>query len=99
MKITIYGESDDLIEIEGDITEEFDACEDNTYIGCSDGTLLSIVYDSDGFWRINVLVYGACKFSKTQATDEDRDYSDKVTLEGDIKWLTCGNDMVKKKRN
>lgn len=97
MKITIYGASDDLIEIEGDITEEFDACGDGTYIGCSDGTLLFIDYNRHGFWRINILSSGTSKITRTDGTDENNDYSDKVTLEGDIKWLTCGSGMVKLK--
>jgi hypothetical protein len=94
--ITIYGASDDLIEIEGDIREEFYANEDGITIAVSDGTLLSIEYDSGGFWRVNRLVAGSATMEKTEATDPDDDYSDKVTLTGDIRWIVVGQRAILK---
>ena len=55
-KITVYGASDDLIEIEGDISEEFNypynADDKGVLLAFSDGTLARIKYDSGGMWRI-----------------------------------------------
>lgn len=92
--ITIYGASDDLIEIEGAIGEEFNHSTENpAYLGFSDGTLLSVTYGAGNFamWRITPIRYGTAKYSKVEATDEDKDYSDRVTLDGDIKWVVCGD--------
>jgi hypothetical protein len=74
MKLTIYGASDDLIEIEGDIDEEFNPPEydEPTLLVFSDGTILKVQYGAggDGFWRISPVVKGSAKYSKTEATDE-----------------------------
>ena len=95
MSITIYGASDDLIEIEGDIREEWSVYdEDGLHIACSDGTLLSINY-TGGFWRINRIATGTCAYEKVEATDEDDDYSDKVTLTGEVRWVALTKDVVK----
>lgn len=54
-KITITGGSDDHIIIDGDIIEQFDwwSEEDETsYLAFSDGTLLSVIYDQDGIWKV-----------------------------------------------
>ena len=46
----IYGASDDLIEIEGAINEEFPTDKEDTVV-CSDGTMAEIVFDSKGRWK------------------------------------------------
>jgi hypothetical protein len=94
-KVTVYGASDDLIEVEGDIREEFnprsdDVEEGNAYLAFSDGTVLKVKYD--GCWRITPVARGSAEYQKTEATDEDKDYSDKVTLEGEeLRWVVYGN--------
>jgi len=100
MQIKIYGASDDLVEVEGDLREEF-SCYDSgepkmKYLGFSDGTLLSIIYGEDGMWRINRLRTGTASYSKEEATDSEGDnYSDHVTLEGDnFTWVVFGEHMV-----
>jgi len=96
--ITIYGAFDDQIEIEGAIVDEFSPDDDEvTIIATSDGTVLSIEYAKDGIWRIHRKAEGTAKMTKTEATDPDRDYSDRVTLTGDIKWLVAGNFFEKTK--
>jgi len=90
MKIKVYGCSDDLIEIEGDISLEFSAYDNRARIlAFGDGTLLRIIYDEDGIWRINRLFEGTAQFTHTQG-DIEKDINDIVTLEGDLKWATCG---------
>lgn len=91
-KIVIYGASDDLIEIEGDIREEFGAYgEESSLLGFSDGSLLEVTYTEQGFWRISPIVLNTDTFyAKAEATDPDEDYSDRVTLEGEIAWVLFG---------
>jgi len=94
VKVTVYGASDDLIEIEGDLREEFSyPCGDDddkkVYLGFSDGTLLSVRYD--GYWRFGRMVKGSAEFSKEEASDPDRNYSDRVTLVGDVRWVLMGS--------
>jgi len=96
-KVIITGASDDLIELDGDIREEF-GCYDSgkMYLAFSDGTLLSIIYGegTEAFWRINRIHIGSASYSKHEATDEDKDYSDRVTLEGDITWVLLGKELA-----
>jgi len=101
MKITIYGASDDLIEIEGDIQEEFNWIPYNEHefklLAFSDGTLLRVAYDSDGVWRLNKVASGAAKFSKVEG-DVEKDTPDIVTLSGvEIKWVVLGEQSATKK--
>lgn len=89
--IKIYGASDDLIEIEGDITEEFNVYieeDESVILAVSDGTLLKVRYD--GCWRIHCLRLGLATYNKTyEAKDREADkYSDEVELtEIEIEWV------------
>jgi hypothetical protein len=99
-KITIYGASDDLLEVEGDITEEFNPDTDGpSYLSVSDGTMLTVIYDEDGCWRITPFAKGSASMTKTEAEGADTDnYSDRVTLEGDaIRWVALGKDKATRK--
>lgn len=103
-KVTIYGASDDLIEVEGDIEEEFTAPEEATspkrngaFIAVSDGSLFRITYgaNGEGTWRITPVVKGSARCTKIEASGEDsREYSDRVTLEGDIRWVAIAIDFA-----
>ncbi len=92
MSITIYGASDDLIEIDGDVEDEFGAWNDTiNYIAVSTGLLATIAYGMDGsFWRIHVLTPGTTPHTLAKATDEKDDYTDRLVVEGDIKWVVVG---------
>lgn len=59
-RIIFYGASDDLIEIEGDVREEFTAYEPDpdSVLAISDGTLLGVEYDDDGVWRFKLIEQG-----------------------------------------
>jgi len=91
--ITIRGASDDLILVQGaGIDEEFSCWgEWPTYLALSDGTLVSAHY-VDGFWRLNVLATGPGSITgKVEATNEDDDYSDMVSVSGpNLKWVVLG---------
>jgi len=93
MSITIHGASDDLIEIEGEIEEEFNwfpSGEEKRYLAFSDGTILSVYYDNDGIWRLNRLFTGLAKFEKVDGSVEF-DENDKVHLSDfDFKWVLFG---------
>lgn len=91
MTLTIYGASDDLIEIEGDIREEFYAIEAEAHIlAFSDGTLLSVEYDQHGIWRIRRLAVGTAVYKHTEAIEADTFYSDRAELNGPIGWVVLG---------
>jgi len=91
MTITIYGYSDDLIAVEGDISEEFEASGRlPDTITCSNGATMEIFHDYAGVWRISLLS-GADLVTIDRAPDQDDDnYSDRATVAGDIKWIRVG---------
>jgi hypothetical protein len=99
--ITIYGSSDDLIEIEGDIREEFCVDGDDSFLlGISDGTLLNATYDREGMWRINRLKEGSAGYDKVEGKDPDDDYTDQVTLTGDdIEWVIGGSHWARRRND
>lgn len=103
--ITVSGHSDDLIEIDGDLSEEwdaystgdFDGSEEGAYLTFSSGTLLRIRYTTVGVWRIDVLALGVgTDVAVAEAPDEDDDdYSDIATVTihtGHAKpWVVSGD--------
>lgn len=104
MSLVVYGASDDLVEVEGDIREEFNQSmfEDETanYLAVSDGTVLRISYD--GIWHIARVAEGAAEYAHEPATAEEGTredgtpaYSDRVTLTGmgdlPLAWVVFGD--------
>jgi hypothetical protein len=87
--ITISGASDDLIEIEGDIREEFYLQDDDEgdLLAFSDGTVLRIAYS--GPWRITPVVRGSAELT-IQQVDEDDEGTDTATLSGEVRWVVHG---------
>lgn len=92
MSIKVYGASDDLVEVMGDIREEFSPDWDRpAALAFSDGTVLEIQY-LEGVWRIRPLANGTATYSIVQAPADDEDnYSDVVTLEGAFTWVLFGS--------
>lgn len=97
MSVTIYGASDDLIEVEGQVREEFSYDDDqDNLLAFSDGTVLRVHYDRDGVWRITQVEYGASEFQKEEAPTKDEDnYSDRVTLTGNLTWCLYGTGLAR----
>lgn len=96
----IYGASDDLIEIDGAISEEVNVYEKVSF-SASDGTKGKISYGNDG-WRIELIEIGKCK--KIEAVGEDSvhtgdaegcsSYSDVLIFE-EIDWVKIGRKTFK----
>lgn len=96
--IKIYGSSDDVVIVDGDngMSDEYYPGSGGYgkpspmhYFSFNDGTLLSVVYDKDGIWRINCLSHGNSEYSKEDGTDDEG--TDTVTLVGDINWVLFGD--------
>ena len=99
MAMTVYGYSDDLVELEGDIREEFNVYIDylpSGYLAFSNGVLLRVVYDEEGIWRFTVLSGDSNTVTVKQCVvDNPEDaYSDVVSIEDSIKWVTFGTAKV-----
>ena len=86
MSAIVYGASDDLIEVEGDISEEFYPDSEARYLAFSTGALLRIKYD--GTWNIRVLA-GDVAVDRAEGMDA-ANYSDRATVNGDVRWVVCG---------
>jgi hypothetical protein len=101
-ELKIYGASDDLIVIEGDISDEFnprqaDMDDDQLVIAISDGTVVGVRYDSNGIWRLTLICRGTSEYSIDQnpLDDEDR-YSDVVTLKNsEFNWVIMGTRLAR----
>lgn len=99
-EVTVYGASDDLIEVDGVLREEFSPPYDEpeALLAFSDGTVLRVRYDEDGCWRITPLARGTAEYSKIEAVGpDDPSYSDRVTLSGDFEWVVYGQKIVRAK--
>jgi len=97
--VEIYGASDDLIEVEGDITEEFNPSDGVGVLAFSEGTVLEVRYTDAGLWKITRTAKGTARCSNLfEATDPDSgEYSDKMQLMGDIEWVALAG-MIARKR-
>jgi hypothetical protein len=89
---TIYGASDDLIELEGGLRGEYNFYsrddDQEEVLALSDGTLLSIIYN--GQWKFGVLVRGNLYDHTEEATDEEKNYSDHVFFLPGLTWAVVG---------
>lgn len=101
MGLVIYGSSDDRVEVEGDVTEEFNCYNLDGYIAVSNGVLLSARYSNEGYWRFAV-VKGHGRVSVTQASGLDGQddaglpaYSDKAVFKDPIEWVVLVDEPEK----
>lgn len=97
MYTKIYGSSDDLIEIEGQINDEIGCFNHKNpiTITVSDGTKATIFYHGD--WKINVLFAGDKFLQTIDAVCDDRPhkgnavgctpYSDVIVFEQGVEWI------------
>ena len=98
--LKITGCSDDLIEIDGDIVEEFNCYmheDEERILALSDGTLLRVNYDNDGIWRFILLIKGNL-FDKIIQGEVDQDTFDEVYFKDGMKWIVLGEQKVISKK-
>jgi hypothetical protein len=97
--VVITGASDDLIEIEGELREEFSYHneDDGDLLAFSDGTVLRIKFD--GVWRITPVVRGPGSLLTIEQADEDDEGTDTATLDlvDELKWVVQGLAIAKAK--
>lgn len=89
----VTGASDDLIELRGELYEEFNSYDcHNGAIAFNDGTLLNVRYDEDGIWRFN-LIYRGNLFIKIEQGSVEEDTNDIAYFEEGLKWCVFSDDM------
>lgn len=91
MTTTLTGCSDDLIELNGDLYDEFGASysDPRGVIGFSDGTLIKYEYDDDGIWRFKPVIKGPL-FDHIEQGDVEKDTFDVVHFKDGLKWAVMG---------
>lgn len=93
MSVTVYGASDDLIEVEGDVEAEFTFfhADRGSLLTLSCGVVLNIDYTDDGVWRIRPEVGGGVvDIEFAEGPDSDK-YSDRATVHPDVGWVVYGH--------
>lgn len=102
MSVVVTGSSDDLIEVDGDIVEEFQAYDGQHIVAFSDGTALRVELNQAGVWRITPVAEGSGFLTIVQAPEgDDSNYSDRAELvptRGPIAWVVHGTEIVQAKR-
>lgn len=100
MSTTVYGASDDLIEVTGPVGEEFNHYDagEPAYLGFSNGVVLSVTYQQDGMWWIRpraghdlVTIDPALGEDANRREDGSSGYSDRATIAGDVTWVVVGD--------
>lgn len=104
----IYGASDDLIEIDGQISDEVDAysaSDEPVKFKTSLGTKGTIIYN--GEWKITITEEGSDFMRVVESVGDDDDhteddtknipsYSDVLILSGDLEWVKIKGKKYKK---
>lgn len=82
--IRIFGETDDIVRIEGDVNAEFLAEEETHYLALSDGAVIKLEY-VDAYWTFE-FVEGS--------SDSAHELSPgSMSYEEVIDWVVFGKDM------
>lgn len=85
--VTIYGYSDDLVEIENSQykEDEIDCYDKAIRFYFVDGTIISICYAQGGVWKITHEAIGKAWYELTRCEDDDNDaYSDVFKIDSEI---------------
>jgi hypothetical protein len=90
MSTKVYGESDDLVEFEGDVDGEvnhYSSDEEPILVAFSDGTLATFRYAERGIWKADMLHQGLLFERIDPCHDEDADpHSDVLHFRDGLKW-------------
>lgn len=96
--LTIYGASDDLIELDGDIREEIGAYDSGKSkerrILTSCGVVATIKYD--GVWSVRMIANPnnvPTGFTPNEGADSDN-YTDRLDIHADVHWVHAGGKML-----
>lgn len=96
--VTITGHSDDLIEVDGDIIEEFEAYDCSRFLYFNDGTIVMVGCDQedDTGWYIEVVKRGKGLRGAPDAQQTERDLGSipRVTLTGRFTGVECWGAMA-----
>lgn len=95
---SVYGASDDLIEVEGGIREEFYLSsddDDGDILAFSTGVVLRIRYSRDGVWRISPLAGASRVEIRLAPADDEDNYSDVAVLLETPAWVVHGTGWAK----
>jgi hypothetical protein len=97
----LYGASDDCIELEGNINEEFYAStnaadDEGDLLTFSCGLVARILFTREGVWRINVLRADLdVEYTLTPCPADDEDnYTDRLEIHSLVRWAVFGNSIV-----
>lgn len=95
MSVKVYGSSDDLICISGDINEEWEAF-DPAWLAMSNGSVWRIAYTDAGIWRITpTILPSTVKYELTLCASDDEDnYTDRLTVEG-VTWVARATEVAR----
>jgi len=88
MSTRIWGTSDDLVEVDGDVRGEEASFDIDTLLVCSDGSILSIEYGKLGVWKITTIRRGDL-YERVEVNDDpDADIcSDIAHFKDGMKWV------------
>lgn len=106
MKTKIYGASDDLIEIDGEISDEHNQIDFSGKVICSDGTEAKLEYNDDGIWKFSLIEMGNKYLDLIESKGDDvphthefarglSSYSDVLVLDDGIEWVKIGRKKYK----
>jgi hypothetical protein len=88
--ITIYAASDDLVEVDGDIKEEFSSYRfsdpGGAYVCVSTGDLIQFRMDEEGDWFARVIVDAT---SPVIGRRPDREGDEQVTITAPVTWVVA----------
>lgn len=98
MAVTVYGVSDDLIFLDGDIRAEFrmGSNEDSEVLAFSNGVVLRVRYTAAAVWRIELVTApaGVIVAIAEAPGDDEENYSDSAEIVDTVAWAVHGTGYV-----
>jgi hypothetical protein len=82
--LTIYGSSDDLIETEGDVYEEFTVTDGLAYVYLSTGQAFRFRFEPEG-WRVSVLATSAVPLPVSTLNEQGDEV---ITIQEPVRWVS-----------